>query len=172
MSTYRIEGTWQNSLFANCINDTKTSVFRYRSDIFDVGRKDKVYEAFHQSFIQATLPRNVPMMLFFDTFQWLTGFLAAFSFSPLPPETFEVGCQGGMVTKMLSSGFHSLTEWAPVPGEVPLLGGDVGSWGVKAPSSRSLSYTMIVPSKWDTRKRFGDEGTQRIAVHGELHIRP
>src|SRR6266702_8920598 len=31
---------------------------------------------------------------------------------------------------------------------------------------------MIVPSACDTRKRFGEDGTQRTAVQGELDMRP
>ena len=86
-----------------------------------------------------------PTILFFDTFQWLTGFLAVFSFSPLPPpETFVTGCHGGIVTNILSSEFHSPagvgSECAlEFEDEAPLLEVEVGSWGVNAPSSRSLS---------------------------------
>jgi hypothetical protein len=85
------------------------------------------------------------------------------------------------VTKMLSSGFHSPVDELPSRegGTGPLLtgrGGDardaVGACGVKTPSSRSLSYTIIVPSACDTRKRFGEDGTHRTAVQGELEIRP
>ena len=82
---------------------------------------------------------------------------------------------------MLSSGFHSpadeLPSWEGIAG--PLLrgrGGDardaVGACGVNTPSSRSLSYTIIVPSACDTRKRFGEDGTHRTAVQGEFEIRP
>lgn len=70
---------------------------------------------------------------------------------------------------MVSRGFHGVD------------GGDVGSCAavavggcsaVKDPSSRSLSYTMMVPSAWETRKRVGEDGTQCTAVQGELVIQP
>lgn len=78
---------------------------------------------------------------------------------------------------MLSSGFHSPVDELPSgEGGVGPRGGDardaVGACGVKTPSSRSLSYTIIVPSACDTRKRFGEEGTHRTAVQGELEMRP
>ncbi len=76
---------------------------------------------------------------------------------------------------MESKGFHSPCELLneEPSGEDDRFGGDVpGSCGVNAPSSRSLSYTMMVPSACDTRNKFGESGTQRMAVHGELHIRP
>jgi hypothetical protein len=130
-------------------------------------------------------PRHIPTTLRFDTFQWLTGFLVVLSLSPLPPPPEApaafTGCHGGIVTKMLSNGFHS-----PV-GEVGSEGGGmggldggrrgdtreaVGDCAVNTPSSRSLSYTTIVPSACDTRKRFGEDGTQRTAVQGEFDMRP
>jgi hypothetical protein len=81
------------------------------------------------------------------------------------------------VTNILSSGFHSPCDefdrdplsFGEVEAEVEVR---VGSWGTKAPSSRSLSYTMMVPSAWATRKSVWDEGTQRTAVHRELEVRP
>lgn len=83
---------------------------------------------------------------------------------------------------MLSSGFHSpagelLPSGKGVAGPLPRgRGGDakdaVGACGVNTPSSRSLSYTIIVPSACDTRKRFGEDGTHRTAVQGEFEIRP
>ena len=81
------------------------------------------------------------------------------------------------MTNMLSSGFHS--PWDefdrdPLPFvEVEVeVEERVGSWGTKAPSSRSLSYTMTVPSACATRKRVWEEGTQRTAVHRESVTRP
>ena len=47
-----------------------------------------------------------------------------------------------------------------------------GSRGVKGPSSRSFSYTIIVPSACETRKREAEPGTHRTHVHGELEIEP
>jgi hypothetical protein len=88
----------------------------------------------------------------FETFQWLTGFFVALSLSPFPLPAWApaalTGCHGGIVTKMLSNGFHSPA------GELPSAGGDVdplfrgrggdareavGTCGVNTPSSRSLS---------------------------------
>jgi hypothetical protein len=50
--------------------------------------------------------------------------------------------------------------------------GPLGSAAVKTPSSRSLSYTIMVPSACATRKRFELEGTQRTAVQGEEEMHP
>lgn len=117
-------------------------------------------------------------MLLRDTRQWLTGFLAVFSFSAFAPGGIGppavTGCQGGIVTKIESRGFHSPCELLDdIPSSGNTVGDELpGSWGVNAPSSRSLSYTIMVPSAWDTRNKFGESGTQRMAVHGELHIRP
>src|SRR5258706_9852518 len=47
-----------------------------------------------------------------------------------------------------------------------------GSLGVKGPSSRSFSYTIIVPSACETRNREAEPGTHRTQVHGELEIEP
>ena len=47
-----------------------------------------------------------------------------------------------------------------------------GGRGVKGPSSRSFSYTIIVPSACETRKREAEPGTHRTQVHGELEIEP
>lgn len=112
--------------------------------------------------------------------QWLTGFFATLSLSDFPG-TFKAapdvtGCHGGIVTKMLSVGSHSLCgvlsgetcDGLVVSAEVPVL----GSWGKKVPSSRSLSYTMIVPSACETRKSVDDRGTHRTAVHGDPEIEP
>ena len=109
----------------------------------------------------------------------------ALSLSPLPPPVWApvalTGCHGGIVTKILSSGFHSPVGEFPSGegGAGPLFGGRggdarnaVGACGVNTPSSRSLSYTIIVPSACDTRKRFGEEGTHRTAVQGEFEMRP
>jgi hypothetical protein len=85
------------------------------------------------------------------------------------------------VTKILSNGFHSpaggLNSGDGGAGSlVGRRGGHakmaVGACGVNTPSSRSLSYTTMVPSACDTRKRFGDDGTHRTAVQAELEIRP
>lgn len=81
------------------------------------------------------------------------------------------------MTNILSSGFHSPCEEFdrdPLPFAETGAGFEerVGSWGTKAPSSRSLSYTITVPSAWVTRKSVVDEGTQRIDVHRELEMRP
>lgn len=93
-----------------------------------------------------------PTTLRLETLQWLTGFLADLSLSDFPaPFATETGCHGGKVTNMLSSGFHSPCDEFdndPLPFSGVDTEGDgwVGSWGTKAPSSRSLSYTMTVPS--------------------------
>lgn len=60
------------------------------------------------------------------------------------------------MTSMVSRGFHSPCdefERDPLPfvGVEPEAGD--GSWGTKAPSSRSLSYTITVPSACAARKR-------------------
>ena len=48
------------------------------------------------------------MTLRLDTLQWLTGFFADLSRSDFPaPFATDMGCHGGNVTNMLSSGFHS-----------------------------------------------------------------
>lgn len=47
-----------------------------------------------------------------------------------------------------------------------------GGLGVKGPSSRSFSYTIIVPSACETRNREAEPGTHRTQVHGELEIEP
>jgi hypothetical protein len=95
--------------------------------------------------------RYVPTRPRFDTFQWLTGFFVALSLSPLPPPAWApaalTGCHGGIVTKILSNGFHSpasgLISWEGVGSLVRGRGGDardaVGACGVNTPSSRSLS---------------------------------
>lgn len=49
--------------------------------------------------------------------------------------------------------------------------GGIDGWNVVS-SSRSLSYTTIVPFACETRKRFRLPGTQRMAVHGELVMHP
>ena len=81
------------------------------------------------------------------------------------------------MTNILSRGFHSpCDEFDREP--LPFAGVEVeveereGSWGANAPSSRSLSYTMTVPSACATRKSVWEEGTQRTAVHRELDMRP
>lgn len=79
------------------------------------------------------------------------------------------------MTKIDSMGFQGPGDTG---GECGDIGSDMagatasGSLGVKCPSSRSLSYSSIVPSACETRKRFGEEGTHRMAVHGELQMRP
>lgn len=42
--------------------------------------------------------------------------------------------------------------------------------GINVASSRSLSYTIRVPSLCEARKRFSDPGSQRISDTGELLI--
>ena len=81
------------------------------------------------------------------------------------------------MTNMQSRGFHSPCDEfdkdpLPFTGVEAGVGERVGSWGTKAPSSRSLSYTMTVPSACATRKSVWDEGTQRTAVQREPEIRP
>lgn len=49
---------------------------------------------------------------------------------------------------------------------------ELGSRGVKVPSSRSLSYTIIVPSAWETRKRVEEDGTHRTDVQGDEDMQP
>lgn len=122
---------------------------------------------------------NLPTTPRRESRQWLTGFFTTFSLSDFPG-TFKAapdatGCHGGIVTKMLSVGSHSLCgvlsgeicEGLVASTEVP-----VGSWGMKVPSSRSLSYTMIVPSACETRNSVDDRGTHRTAVHGDPDIEP
>lgn len=104
-----------------------------------------------------------------ETRQWLTGFFATLSLlGAIPPE--DTGCHGGMVTKMLSIGSHGLE--APSGDRESLVFFEAGSCGVKFPSSRSLSYTMIVPSACATRKSEEEDGTHRTAVQGELVMLP
>ena len=43
---------------------------------------------------------------------------------------------------------------------------------MNTPSSRSLSYTTIVPSACETRNNVDDDGTHRTAVHGEFVMQP
>jgi hypothetical protein len=91
--------------------------------------------------------KGVPITLRLDTFQWLTGFFGVFSFSALPFAAPLTGCHGGIVTNILSNGFHSpggvaescccvgaFTVFWLKPSE-----GARGGEGVNAPSSRSLS---------------------------------
>lgn len=108
-----------------------------------------------------------------ETRQWLTGFLATLSLvgtaRPAPEET---GCHGGIVTKMLSMGSHGLGEGCRPSHEGESVVFRTGSWGVKFPSSRSLSYTMIVPSACATRNNEDEDGTHRTAVQGELVMLP
>lgn len=123
---------------------------------------------------------NLPTTPRRESRQWLTGFFATLSLSDFPgtlkaaPDA--TGCHGGIVTNMLSVGSHS---FCGVSGEtcdgllvasteLPV----VGSWGIKVPSSRSLSYTMIVPSACDTKKSVDERGTHRTAVHGDPEIEP
>ena len=131
---------------------------------------------------QGRVDIDVPLTLRFDTLQWLTGFFGilsfSFSLSLLPfdvAEAITTGCHGGIVTNIESRGFHSCFSPCDRPDE-PSEGVDgielFGSFGVNEPSSRSRSYSMMVPSAWDTRKRFGDDGTHRMAVQGEPLIRP
>lgn len=78
-----------------------------------------------------------------------------------------------MVTKILSRGSHSWGVVAPV--DAMNCGSGIavfGSCGVNVPSSRSLSYTIMVPSAWDTRNSVEEDGTQRTEVQGELDIEP
>jgi hypothetical protein len=71
---------------------------------------------------------------------------------------------------MLSNGFQSFCDpfrLSSEDSEDP-----VGSFGVKLPSSRSLSKMIIVPSANDTKNSVGEEGTQCTDVHGELVMQP
>jgi hypothetical protein len=109
------------------------------------------------------------------TLQWLTGFFAALSlscfvFDARPP--LVRGCQGGSETNMLSVGSHSFGRPSEDK-EEPSDDLETGSWGVKVEgSSRTLSYTTMVPSAWETRKRLVDWGTHRTEVQGEFVIQP
>ena len=96
------------------------------------------------------LSRHKPTTLRFDNYQWLTGFLVALSLSPLPPEApvAFTGCHGGIVTNMLSIGFHSPAgKGDSTEGGMGVLDGGrrggtgeaVGACAVNTPSSRSLS---------------------------------
>jgi hypothetical protein len=122
---------------------------------------------------------NLPTTPRRESRQWLTGFFTTLSLSDFPG-TFKAapevtGCHGGIVTKMLSVGSHSLygvLSAETCAGLVASTEVPVGSWGIKVPSSRSLSYTMIVPSACETRNSVDDRGTHRTAVHGDPEIEP
>lgn len=78
---------------------------------------------------------------------------------------------------MSSNGFHwspeSLScEPCPAIGSGEGKGTLDGSLGVNNPSSRSLSYTMTVPSAWDAKNTVLEDGTHRTAVQGEDEMQP
>src|ERR1700678_3253761 len=107
---------------------------------------------------------NFPTTPHHESRQWLTGFFTTFSLSDFPG-TFKAapdvvtGCHGGIVTNMLSVGSRSLCgvlSGETFEGLVASAEGLEGSWGTKIPSSRSLSYTMIVPSACETRNSVSD----------------
>ena len=81
------------------------------------------------------------------------------------------------MTNMLASGFHSSREDDEILGGEGSHGDEAegtegGTTGEKAPSSRSLSYTIMVPSAWETINKVGEEGTQRTEVHAALDMQP
>lgn len=105
-----------NSLLCKCVDDSKTAVFRDGGHKFDIGGEYKVCRCVGHKFPSIPASYNnrgsLPTRLRLDTFQWLTGFFADFSFSPLPTEVAAAaltGCHDGIVTNILSKGFHSPT---------------------------------------------------------------
>lgn len=124
----------------------------------DIGRERKVWHWL--AGILSTVP-SLPVIFFFDTRQWLTGFFNAFSFPPKP-------CKFGD-TNISYIGSHSVALGVPSVSAVPFStnGAEItcGSLGVNGPSSLSRSYTTIVPSAKLTKNKFVEDGTHLTAVH-------
>lgn len=86
---------------------------------------------------------------------------------PSPPSGDEVGTTEGLEGAAAPLPDDAASALDEVNGPV----GGIDGWKVVS-SSRSLSYTTMVPFACETRKRFRLPGTHRMAVHGELVMHP
>lgn len=88
---------------------------------------------------------------------------------PSAPSVDEVGTTEGLGGAAAAPLPDDAVADALVEGNGPV--GGIDGWNVVS-SSRSLSYTTIVPFACETRNRFRLPGTHRMAVHGELVMHP